>query len=271
MADFAFQLGVVGAGKMGGALIRALVAREQIDPARIIAVDAAPAALEQLAADCPDVVTTSDLAPVAAESEVFLIALKPQVFADALQPVKFARPAGQTVLSIMAGVSMSRIVEYFGPETPVIRCMPNVCCEVAQGAFGYSANEYVPDDHRALVGSWFNAIGAAEELPENLLDAVTGLSGSGPAFVATFIEALADGGVAAGLPRAVAQRLAAQTVLGAASWVMEKGGPAQLKDTVCSPAGTTITGLRALEARGLRSATIEAVVAAAERSRQLGG
>ena len=271
MPDFAYKLGVVGAGKMGGALIRALVARNQLQPGKIAAVDSFPRALEQLRADCPDVVATDDLSLVAASSEILLIALKPQVFDSALQPVKGPRPAGQTLVSIMAGVSIARIVDYFGPATPVIRSMPNVCCEVAQGAFGYSASEHVSPEHRALVGCWFNAIGAAEELPESLLDAVTGLSGSGPAFVAVFIEALADGGVAAGLPRHVAQRLAAQTVLGASSWVMEQGGPAQLKDMVCSPAGTTITGLRALEARGLRSATIEAVVAAAERSRQLGG
>ncbi len=270
MADATYQLGVVGAGKMGGALIRSLIARGALTANQIIAADLVPAAREALQKACPEVTVVADAAQVVSQSAVVLIAVKPQDFETALAPAVSAQPSGQLVVSIMAGVPIARVAKLFGADAPILRVMPNLACEVAEGAFGYAANEHVTDDQKALVDGWLNSVGAAEELKESLLDAVTGLSGSGPAFVAIFIEALADGGVAAGLPRKVAQRLAAQTVLGTAKWVVECDGPALLKDMVCSPAGTTITGVRELEAAGFRSAAIEAVVAATERSRELG-
>ncbi len=270
MSDPTYKLGVAGAGKMGGALIRALVAGDMLKPEAIIAADISEDARNRLAEDCPGVTVIEDVARVAAEAQVMLIAVKPQVFEAALSSAAGSRADGQLIVSIMAGVPISRIAAIFPGSTPVIRAMPNVCCEVSQGAFGYAVNEFVTDAQKALVDEWFNSIGTAAELPEKLLDAVTGLSGSGPAFVAAFIEGLADGGVAAGLPRPIAQRLAAQTVLGAAQWVLDCGGPAVLKDMVCSPGGTTITGMRVLEESGLRSAAIEAVVAATERSKELG-
>jgi pyrroline-5-carboxylate reductase len=270
MQSFVFQLGVIGAGKMGGALIRALIARGEVQPDQVIAADVVPMAREAIANACPGVTVVADLAEAVAKSAVLVVAVKPQDFEKALAPMKGSFPQGQLVVSIMAGVPLSRIAAVVGEGVPVVRVMPNIVCEVAEGAFGYAANEHVNGAQKALLDEWLNLIGAAEELKEDLLDAVTGLSGSGPAFVALFIEALADGGVAAGLPRKVAQRLAAQTALGAAKWVLECDGPAALKDMVCSPAGTTIAGVRALEAGGLRSATIEAVVAAAQRSRELG-
>lgn len=265
-----YVLGLLGAGKMGGALVRGLVARQVLKPEQIIATDVQPAALEALAASCPGVQVTADPAQVAA-AEVILVAVKPQDSAAALAAVAAQRKPGALAISIMAGVTLKRLQEMLGAEAAIVRAMPNVCCEVTEGAFGYAANELVSEAEKALVGQWFGALGVAELLPEKLLDAVTGLSGSGPAFAALFIEALSDGGVAAGLPRPVAQRLAAQTALGAAKWVLEKGSPAQLKDAVCSPAGTTIAGVRELEAAGLRSGVIEAVVAATERSRELAG
>lgn len=270
MESFAFQLGVIGAGKMGGALIRALIGRGEVQPDQVIAADVMPMAREAIANACPGVTVVADLAEVVAKSAVLVIAVKPQDFEKALAPMKGSFPRGQLVVSIMAGVPLSKVAAVVGEGVAVIRVMPNIVCEVAEGAFGYAANEYVTGEQKALLDEWLNLIGAAEELREELLDAVTGLSGSGPAFVALFLEALADGGVAAGLPRNVAQRLAAQTTLGAAKWVLEREGPAALKDMVCSPAGTTIAGVRALEKGGLRSAVIEAVVAAAQRSRELG-
>jgi pyrroline-5-carboxylate reductase len=270
MQSFAFQLGVIGAGKMGGALIRALIGRGEVQPDQVIAADVFPTAREALANACPGVTVVADLQEAVAQSAVLVIAIKPQDFEKSLTPAKGSFPAGQLVVSIMAGVPLRRIAAAVGEDVPVIRVMPNIVCEVAEGAFGYAANEHVTGEQKALLDEWLNLIGAAEELKEELLDAVTGLSGSGPAFAALFIEALAGGGVAAGLPRKGAQRLAAQTVLGSAKWVLECDGPAVLKDMVCSPAGTTIAGVRALEAGGVRAAAIDAVVAATQRSRELG-
>jgi pyrroline-5-carboxylate reductase len=265
----AYALGVLGAGKMGSALVRGLVRRQALDASQIIVTDVQPAALEALAEACPGVTVTAEVAQVAAHAEALLVAVKPQDAEAALVPL--TRPAGQLVISIMAGVPIARLTEMLGAGCAIVRAMPNVVCEVLEGAFGYATNEHVTGSQAAQVAAWFGALGVAERLPEKLLDAVTGLSGSGPAFVALFIEALADGGVAAGLPRPVAQRLAAQTVLGSARWVLDKAGPAALKDAVCSPAGTTIAGVRQLEAAGLRSGVIEAVVAATARSRELAG
>ena len=270
MAQYRYKLGVAGAGKMGSALIKALVAREALRQQDIIAADVQPSAREGLLASCPQVTAVAEVAQAAADADVLLIAVKPQHFEAALEPAVAARPDGQLIVSVMAGIPISRIASLFGDHAPIVRAMPNIVCEVAEGAFGYAVNAHVSDEQKALVDLWLNSIGTAEELPEELLDAVTGLSGSGPAFAAMFIEALADGGVAAGLPRNVAQRLAAQTVLGAARWILEHDGPAQLKDMVCSPAGTTIAGVRALETGGIRAATMEAVIAAARRSQELG-
>ncbi len=271
MQQSSYRLAVAGAGKMGSALIKAWVARGILREEEIIAADAMAPARDRLVAACPRVTVVTEIAAAAATADVLLVAVKPQDFEAALRPATAARPPAQLVISIMAGVPLGRLGALLGETTPIVRAMPNIVCEVHEGAFGYAVNEHVSPAHKSLVDEWFNAIGAAEELAEPLLNAVTGLSGSGPAFVAVFIEALADGGVAAGLPRRVAQRLAAQTVLGAAKYVRDCEGPASLKDMVCSPAGTTIAGIRQLEAGGLRAATIEAVIAAAERSQKLGG
>lgn len=264
-----YKLGLIGAGKMGGALVRALLSRRQLQAAEVIAADPSTEARKRLEQACPGVTAVPD-ATATANAETLMVAVKPQDFATAVAPVAAVRPPEQLVVSVMAGVRLARLGELLGAHSPIIRVMPNIVCEVAEGAFGYATSGTVTAAQRDLVHGWLNSIGVAEELPEGLLDAVTGLSGSGPAFVALVIEALADGGVAAGLPRQVAQRLAAQTVLGAARWVLTRDGPSVLKDMVCSPAGTTIAGLRKLEAAGLRSALMEAVVAATERSRELG-
>ena len=270
MAEWAYKLGVIGAGKMGKALVCSLARARALEPGQIVATDVQPAALVALAAACPGAATTGDVADLVASSEILLVAVKPQDFEAAVRPVAGERAAGQLIVSIMAGVRIERIARVLGPDTPIVRVMPNIPCEVAEGAFGYAPNEHVSEAHLALVGDWLNRIGAAERVSEKQLDAVTGLSGSGPAFVALMIEGLADGGVAAGLPRAVAQRLAAQTVLGAGKWVRDMGGPAALKDAVSSPAGTTIEGIRELERQGVRSAALEAVVVASRKASELG-
>jgi pyrroline-5-carboxylate reductase len=175
------------------------------------------------------------------------------------------------VVSIAAGITLAELERMLAPGTRVVRVMPNTPCLVGCGASGYALGAAATKADGELVNEILFSIGISFLLPEQLLDAVTGLSGSGPAFVALVIEALADGGVLCGLPRDTALRLAAQTVLGAARLVLETGKhPAQLKDMVASPAGTTIEGLKVLEEKGLRAALIQAVEAAARRSKELG-
>jgi pyrroline-5-carboxylate reductase len=254
---------------MGAALVRGFVGRGVLTPGEIIVSDPRPEALQALA-QTTGVVTTSDNAEVVTTATGVLVAIKPQILAEVLGPLTFQ--PGQLVISIAAGVSLAKLADVTGPAQPLVRVMPNVLATVGSAASAYAGNEQATSEHLALVQRLLDSVGTAVRVPERLLDAVTGLSGSGPAFVAVFLEALVDGGVAAGLPRADAVRLAAQTVLGVGQWVLETGGsPAQLKDQVTSPGGTTIAGLRALEAGGLRSSAIEAVLAAAQRSRELGG
>ncbi|MHB8764056.1 MAG: pyrroline-5-carboxylate reductase, partial [Deferrisomatales bacterium] len=181
--------------------------------------------------------------------------------------------AGALVVSVCAGVPLGRLTAGLPPGTPVVRCMPNTPALVGCGASVYCANPHVTAEGRRAVELLLGAVGQVHEVQkESLLDAVTGLSGSGPAYAFTFLEALADGGVLAGLPRALARALACQTLLGAARLAQASDEhTAELKDRVTSPGGTTSAGLRELELRGFRGAVIEAVRAAAERSKELGG
>jgi len=269
MADkSAYSIAVIGCGAMGSGIIGSLVSKGALPPERIIGVDTDPGRLQALT-DLGSA-TATDAAAAVGAAETVLLAIKPQVLDDVLAEIA-AAVGGRLVVSIAAGVPIARYEHALGRETPIIRVMPNVLCSVGEAAAAYSSNAACTADHVELVRSLLDAMGSAVAVEEKLMDAVTGLSGSGPAFVAVFAEALIDGGVAAGLPRAQAAGLAAQTILGVGRWLKETGAsPAQLKDMVTSPGGTTIAGIRALEDGGLRSATIEAVVTATERSRELG-
>ena len=215
---------------------------------------------------------TADNRIVAESSPVLLLAIKPQVL-DAV--AVDLRDKGQEndrslVISILAGVPLSKLSKVFSRQ-PIIRVMPNTPAIIGAGITAIAAGENVKPEQIETAKSIFASVGQVVEVPEYQMDAVTGLSGSGPAFVAIAIEALADGGVAAGLPRAIAQQLAIQTVLGTAKLLQESQlHPAQLKDRVTSPGGTTIAGVAELESNGFRSAIIEAVVAAYQRSQELG-
>lgn len=215
---------------------------------------------------------TSDNRAAAAASEVLLLAIKPQVLDAVAAGLGGGDLVGSKplVISILAGVTLSRLEAVF-PGQPVIRAMPNTPATVGAGMTAIAPGKGVEEYHISQAKSIFKAVGEVVEVPESLMDAVTGLSGSGPAYVAMMIEALADGGVAAGLPRAVASQLALQTVLGTAQLIQESGlHPAELKDRVTSPGGTTIAGVAQLESAGFRSAMIEAVRAAYRRSQELG-
>jgi pyrroline-5-carboxylate reductase len=212
-------------------------------------------------------VTTNNF-EVAAASPVLLLAIKPQILDSVVKELTVASQA--LVISILAGVSLSRLEAAF-PERAIVRAMPNTPATVGASITAIAAGKNVETEHLSVAKSIFTAVGEVVEVPEYMMDAVTGLSGSGPAFVAIAIEALADGGVAAGLPRPIASQLALSTVLGTAKLLQESQlHPAQLKDRVTSPGGTTIAGVARLENSGFRSAIIEAVKAAYRRSQELG-
>jgi len=265
-----YRLGFIGAGVMGSALVRAALQAGLLQPAQVIASDLSEE--RRAAVQALGCAGTDDNHHLVRSAQAVLVAVKPQVLRAVLAELRDDFPDGQLVISIAAGVTLATLSEVCGPRPHLVRVMPNICCTVGEAASAYALGEGVTPDQEQFVQDFLKAAGEVVCVPEALLNAVTGLSGSGPAFVAMFIEALADGGVAAGLPRAQAERLAAQTALGAARWLRQDGAqPGQLKDLVCSPAGTTITGVRALEASAFRSAVIEAVVAAAQRAEELGG
>jgi pyrroline-5-carboxylate reductase len=210
-------------------------------------------------------------AEVVMDCEAIILAVKPQVMSAVLAEMKPHIQSRHLIISIAAGITLQTLTEGLLPGARILRVMPNTPCLVGASASGFAASLGASEFDVAIVGQLFGAVGKAFPLPEPLLDAVTGLSGSGPAFIYVLIESLADGGVRMGLPRDVAQTLAAQTVLGSAKMVLETGThPAALKDAVASPGGTTIAGLHALERGGFRAAILNAVEAATLRSRELG-
>ena len=204
-------------------------------------------------------------------AEVVVLAVKPQVTAEVLKETGDVL-AKRLVISVVAGMRLSRLIEACGPQTHAIRAMPNTPAMVGEGMTALAIGPGIRENEVACARQIFESIGRIVSVDERLMDAVTGLSGSGPAYVFLMIEAMADGGVKMGLPRETAGLLAAQTVLGAARMVLETGQhPARLKDEVASPGGTTIAGLHRLEQGGLRGLLIDAVEAAAKRSQELGG
>jgi pyrroline-5-carboxylate reductase len=262
------KLGIIGGGVMGEALLSRLIVQKLYVPAEVL-VSEPQAPRRDFLMSQYGVETTSDNQKVVADAEVLLLAIKPQVFdvvTAALQPVN----ASQVVLSILAGMPLARLEAVFSKQ-PVVRAMPNTPATVGAGVTAIAPGQYAQSTHLQIAHQIFAAVGEVVEVSENLIDAVTGLSGSGPGYVAVMIEALIDGGVAAGLPRAIATQLAIQTVRGTAELLQTSGmHPAELKDRVTSPGGTTIAGIAHLESVGFRSALIEAVKASYRRSQELG-
>ncbi|HYF34807.1 MAG TPA: pyrroline-5-carboxylate reductase [Prosthecobacter sp.] len=264
------KLGLIGCGKMGGALLRGVEKALGASEITVALSDVVPAAVESLAKSLTCKVSTGSPAEVAGSSEIILLAVKPGDMPALCQSL--AKVEGSRLyLSIAAGLKIADLESWLGTKQRVIRSMPNTPALVGTGAAAFSRGSSATDADAAIATKILSAVGTADEVSEKLLDAVTGLSGSGPAYVYTVIEALADGGVLMGLPRAAALRLAAQTVAGAAQMVLETGKhPAALRDEVTSPGGTTIAGLEQLEAHGLRNALLQAVRKATERSQELG-
>lgn len=274
------QLGFIGGGVMAEAILSRLLAQAQ---------SSAPASGKRLVQYQPNnvvvgeinqerrrflqqeygVKVTDDNTEVL-NAEVVLLAIKPQSFKMVVAGLDTKQIQGCLIVSIMAGVTLNTLETAF-PQQPVIRTMPNTPAIVGAGITAIAAGSRVEAGHLQQAEQILSAVGQVVQVPENLIDAVTGVSGSGPAYVAIMIEALADGGVAAGLPRSVSMQLALQTVLGTAQLLVDSQlHPAQLKDRVASPGGTTIAAVAALERAGFRSSLIEAVLAAAQRSKELG-
>ena len=264
------KLGLIGCGKMGGALLRGVEHALGKGSLQVALSDVVPEAVNSLrkCLSCKSITGTP--AEIAAASDVIILAVKPadvRALCETLAEVKGSR----LYLSIAAGISILNLEAWLGGKQRVIRSMPNTPALVGKGAAAFARGSKTTVKDAALATKILGAVGTADEVAEKLLDAVTGLSGSGPAYIYTVIEALADGGVLMGLPRATALRLAAQTVAGAAEMVLETGKhPAALRDEVTSPGGTTIAALEKLEQHGLRNAMIQAVRAATEKSKALG-
>ncbi len=265
------KLGVIGCGKMGTALVQGAIRAGVVESADVIGCDPFDKSREAFFLATAAQVTT-DVVEMAAASEIILLCTKPPDVSKALADAATAAAGQQRlVISIAAGVTLSALEAAASENFRIIRAMPNTPALVGHGAAAYCLGTRATPEDGKMAKTLLGAVGLALEVPERLMDAVTGLSGSGPAYVYVIIDALADGGVRAGIPRADAVRLATQTVLGAAAMVLETGEhPAVLKDMVTSPGGTTIAGLAALEKHGLRSALIEAVGAATQRAAELG-
>lgn len=264
------KVALLGTGQMGEALLGGWLASGLVEPASVWATDAS-AERRDLAKRRFGVRVGAGNAEAAAWAEVVVLAVKPQTLPALLREIAPAA-GGRLLVSIAAGVSIRTIAGMVGTGARVVRVMPNAPALVRAGVSALAVGPGVSDVEADLARRLFDAVGLAVMVEERLMDAVTGLSGSGPAYVAVVIEAMADGGVKAGLPRETAERLAAQTVLGAARMLLETGEhPARLKDRVASPGGTTIAGLAELERGGVRASLIAAVEAAARRSAELGG
>ena len=277
------KLGVIGVGNMGAAIIKGYIAGGA-DPTSVCICGHNPEKTAEFAKET-GVTVCENISALTQECGAVMIAVKPKDVKGVFVEMRGALTADKVIISIAAGLSIASLSEMAagsgraagadraanaGESLKIVRVMPNTPSMVGAGMSALCRSESVSDEDFEFVMNIFKSIGEAEEIAENLMDAVTGVSGSGPAFVYLFIEALADGAVLAGLPRAKATKFAAQTVLGSAKMVLETGQhPGELKDAVCSPAGTTIEGVRSLEAAGFRNAAMSAVIAAAEKSKKM--
>lgn len=263
------KIGFIGTGKMGEALIKGILHSKLVPPGNIYASDMDIPKLKVLGNEL-NINTGKDNRDTAVNSNVLIIAVKPQIVPIVLNEIK-SSIKDQLIISIAAGVTIDTYEKNLLKGTKVVRVMPNIAATVREAASAMSPGSAVSKDDLAIAEKIFGAIGRTVVVPETLMDAVTGLSGSGPGYIFMIIEALADGGVHEGLDRNTAKLLAAQTVLGAARMALESNShTGELKDMVASPGGTTIRGLRVMEEKGVRNALMNAVIASCERSRELG-
>ena len=262
------KIGFIGAGNMGGAMLRGILKSGTASPEEIMAADVSAAALEALSKETG--VKTGTNKETAAFADVLFLAVKPQFFEGMLKDIAPALTPESVVVSIAPGKTIDWIRGTLGCPCRLIRTMPNTPALVGEGMMGICPDENVTPEEVQMVRDICESFARTEVVPEKLMNVVTGVSGSAPAYVFMMIEAMADGAVADGMPRAQAYRFAAQAVLGSAKMVLESGKhPGELKDMVCSPGGTTAEAVRVLEEKGFRSALIEAVKACDLKSSQL--
>ncbi|MEY4613549.1 MAG: Pyrroline-5-carboxylate reductase [Planctomycetota bacterium] len=262
-------IGFLGAGKMATALAVGWKDAGLANPLDCLATDVSTVAQEAFT-KASGIKTASASNAVLSKCKTIILAVKPQAMPGLLAEIKPLVTADHLIISIAAGITLETLEKGLGTNR-LVRVMPNTPALVMESATAFACGSGTKPEDKELTSKLFEAIGKAFHVPEGHLDAVTGLSGSGPAFIYLVIEALSDGGVKAGLPREMSTSLAAQMVLGSAKMVLETGlHPGQLKDMVASPGGTTIAGIHALEQKGVRGAFIDAVVAATQRSRELG-
>ncbi|MEZ6129508.1 MAG: pyrroline-5-carboxylate reductase [Planctomycetaceae bacterium] len=268
------KIGFIGTGRMATALAAGFT-RELVSPDRIFGTDPVAASREQFVA-AVGASAHVDASPETClnSTDIVFLCVKPQVMRSMLEDIEalLTGPAENLLLvSIAAGLTIANIESWLPRGCRLIRVMPNTPCLIGRGASGISRGTYVTEQDEQMVVELLRTVSVVERLPEKLLDAVTGLSGCGPAYVFQMIEALSDGGVSVGLPRDIATRLAAQTLAGAAEMVLQTGDhPAALKDAVTSPGGSTIIGIHQMEMGGVRAALMNAVRAATVRSQELG-
>lgn len=263
------KLGFIGCGNMAGAIMGGIVKNGMIPASEIIGSDLSEAGRNKVAASY-GVTVTADNKEVVEKAESIVLAVKPQFYEEVITEIRDLVREEQLIITIAPGKTLAWLQEKFGKKVKIVRTMPNTPAMVLEGMTAACVNDMVTDEEREYACSILNCFGKVEVVPERLIDAVVAVSGSSPAYVFMFIEAMADAAVSEGMPRPQAYKFAAQAVMGSAKMVLELGKhPGELKDMVCSPAGTTIEAVRVLEERGFRSAVIEAMKACADVSRNL--
>lgn len=264
------KIGVIGAGKIGSAIARGVIRAGLVAKESVMASDVSDA-LRQAAVNDLGIKVTADNGMVCDFADIIILAVKPQIVDPVAREISKKLGTSKLLVSVAAGVPLSRIEAGLAPGARVVRVMPNIPCVVGAGAAGYAGGGHATAADLEKVGAILNSFGVGMAVEEKYLDAVTGLSGSGPAYVFLFMEALADGGVQVGLTRDVALKLAMQTVFGAAKMALESNKHlGELKDEVTSPGGTTIAGLYTMEQKGFHGTVMDAVVSATRRSQELG-
>ncbi|MBQ7358892.1 MAG: pyrroline-5-carboxylate reductase [Lachnospiraceae bacterium] len=263
------KIGFVGLGNMAKAMMEGMLNQGVVSADEIYGSSKTNKTAIDVAARF-GIHTSTDNKVVAKDADYLFLAVKPQFFPQVIEEIKDEINQDTVVISIAAGKTMSFIEECFGKKVKLIRCMPNTPALVGEGCTGYCVGEGVKESEISTVENWLNSFGKCHQVPEKLMDVVVGVSGSSPAYVFMFIEAMADQAVAEGMPRAQALQMAAQSVLGSAKMVLETGiHPGQLKDMVCSPGGTTIQAVKVLEECGMRASVMDAMEACIEKSRSL--
>lgn len=264
------KIGFIGCGNMGSAMTNGILSSGLCTADQITASAHTQATLDRLSA-AYGIQVTSDNREIARDSDIIFLAVKPHMYKGIIKEIRDNVDEDKLIIAIAAGISHSKLEDYFGKPVKIIRAMPNTPAMVLEAMSALSPNQLVTPEELDTVISVFESFGKAEVVPEALMDAVTGVSGSSPAYVYLFIEAMADAAVADGMPRAQAYKFAAQSVYGAAKMVLETGRhPGELKDAVCSPGGTTIAAVAKLEEEGLRNAVISAQRCCVEKSKKMG-